>query len=202
MSSSVSGSPGDSLLDWDPKISVPSARAMRSSDRTFTILGVSIDALWIHCLRKSYIGPPRALNTAGVYAFWAATWYCASNSGEWTHAAIARDRERLQAASVPPHADDAWAGHTPASTNRVMDVPLERQEVHFVAYSGLCNLPAFARLLYAYRPLFWRRSLPFKVIWGGAAALCSQFYIGWTYCMSQSQSQAWESRALEEGRTG
>lgn len=50
----------------------------------FAVLGFAIDGFWHHYLRQFYIGPPRALNTAGVYAFWAGIWYCASHAGDWT----------------------------------------------------------------------------------------------------------------------
>lgn len=181
------------------------AQEIRFGDRAFTIIGACMDAFWVHRRRKFYIGPPRTLSTVGVYAFWAGTWYCASNSGDWTHAAIARDRDRIRAASVPLHAHTG-GGSALAPATGTKDVPLARQTDHLSAYSGLATWPGFIRLFYAYRPLFWLKSFPFKFMWMAGTAYTGFATFGWLVLVSRSQQQleVWETgtRKLEGGKTG
>lgn len=85
-------------------------------------------------------------------------------------------------------------------------MPLARQTDHLSAYSGLATWPGFIRLFYAYRPLFWLKSFPFKFMWMAGAAYTGFATFGWLVLVSRSQQQleVWETgtRKLEGGKTG
>lgn len=136
--------------------------------RGLTLMGIPFDVLWHHYLRQFYIGPPTAGQTFRVYAFWAGVWYCASRSGDWVHAAIARERDKITTVPLPAY-DGDWNGSAVSGVTLANDLPPKRERTHVVACTSFTTLPVFARLTYAYRPWLWQRRLPFKMIWCGMA---------------------------------
>lgn len=185
MSASALSPPADGKRDLDPKDQLPPAQTIRETLRMFTIMGIPFDVLWHHYLRQFYIGPPRAVHTFGVYAFWAGVWYCASHSGDWIHAAIARDREKIVTVPLPAY-DGNWDLGTVSEAALANNVPLKREKIHYVAYCSLITDPVFARLTYAYRPWFWQRRLPFKAIWFSMACFTSAQVLAWANCLERS----------------
>lgn len=164
---------------------------------TAAILGMAFDALWHHHLRQFYIGPPRALQSFGVYAFWASVWYCASHSGDWTHAAIARDRDKIPPEPLPAY-DGIWDHGAVHSAAKARIVPLKREKAHLVTYCSFTTVPVLARLTYAYRPWFWQQRLPSKVTWFCLAVLTSMNVYGWAEIASESRKRVWEEHSLEQ----
>lgn len=138
----------------------------------FAVLGFAIDGSWHHYLRQFYIGPPRALSTAGVYALWAGIWYYASHAGDWTHAAIARDQKLIPTAPVPDY-DGHWDECSIFAARSAKKMQLEQHSAHWVVNSTLITVPVLAYLTYAYRPWFWQRRFPFKVAWPGMVGFTS-----------------------------
>lgn len=197
MSVSELSGPGDKKRDSDPEKPVSSAQDIGRGPQRLTIVGIAFDVLWHHYLRQFYIGPPRALQTFGVYAFWASVWYCASHSGDWTHAAIARDRNKVPAAPLPAY-DGIWDHGEVYSAAKARNVPWYWETEHFVAYSSLTTVPILARLTYAYRPWFWQRRLPSKVTWLCAAVFTSLNAIGSAEIALKSRKRVWKERSFEE----
>lgn len=196
MSASKLSSPRDKRESLAPESNVPPAQHIRAGDQVLAVLGFAIDGFWHHYLRQFYIGPRRALNTAGVYAFWAGIWYCASHAGDWTHEAIARDQKLIPTAPVT---DDygQWDERSIVGATVAKNIQLEQQGAHFVAYSSLTTVPVLARLTYAYRPWFWQRRFPFKIAWLGMVGFTSLLSYGAGEAWSQSRSKVWEERILE-----
>lgn len=196
MSASKSSSPGDDRKGLAPTSNVPPAQHIRAGDQMLAVLGFAMDGFWHHYLRQFYIGPPRALSTAGVYAFWACIWYCASHAGDWTHEAIARDQNLIPTAPVPDN-DGQWNECSIVDARVAKNIQLEQQRAHWVVYSSLTTVPVLARITYAYRPWFWQRRFPFKVAWLGLAGFTSFLSYGAREVWSQSRSKVWEERNLE-----
>lgn len=189
MSASALSPPTDKKWDFDQKKQVPSAKDIRETMRFLTIMGIPFDVLWHHYLRQFCIGPPRALHTFGLYAFWTGVWYCASRSGDWTHEAIARDRDRVPTAPLPAY-DGIWDRGTVSPVASAKNLPLKREKTHYVACCSLTVVPVFARLTYAYLPWFWQRRLPFKAVWFGMAYLTSRIAFGSSVAVSHSRSKS------------
>lgn len=187
----------DKKRDLDPEKPVSSAHDIRRGAQNLTIVGIAFHVLWHHHLRQFYIGPPRALQTLGVYTFWASVWYCASHSGEWTHAAIARDRDKIPTAPLPAY-DGIWDHGAVHSAAKARKVPLKREKEHLVAYCSLTTVPVLARLTFAYRPWFWQRRLPSKVTWSCLAVFTSLNAIAFVDAALESRTRVWEERSSEQ----
>lgn len=201
MSVSKFSRPQDKKRFLDPETPVPSAQGLQTRTQNITKVGMTIDVLWHHYLRQFYIGPPRALQTFGIYAFWASVWYCASHSGDWTHAAIARDRDKIT--TEPLRTYDVFGDHRAVrSAEKARNVPLERVKAHVVTYCSLTTVAVLAHLTYAYRPWFWHRRLPAKVTWFGMAVFTSLNAVIFTGAAVNSRSRVWEERTLEQDKTG
>lgn len=183
--------------DYDPE--KPSASAIKRTMQHLTIIGMASDALWHHRLRQHYIGYPKTLNTCGIYAFWAAAWYCATKSGDWTHAAIAKEWDRIQTATVPEY-DGVWDHGAVSTAAQTKSLPRRSREAHLAAACSLTIAPVFARLTYAFRPWFWQRRLPFKMIWLSGAAYTSMISLGGLGAVAYSRSRLREERDTAQSK--
>lgn len=201
MSVSTLSESRDKKQNLDPGRTVLSAQDIRRGTQRLAIVGIAFDVWWHHYLRQFYIGPPRGLQTFGVYAFWASVWYCASHSGDWTYAAIARDRDRIPAELLPAY-DGIWDRGAVHSAVKARNVPLKREKTHWVAYASLTTVPVLARLTYAYRPWFWQRRLPFKVTWLCAAVFSSVNAVGFVEVAVESRKVIWEEHSFEQEKAG
>lgn len=178
----------------------PPAPAITETMQHVTIFGLAFDALWHHRLRRHYIGHPKTLHTCGIYAFWAAVWYCATKSGDWAHAAIAKDRNnfmlKIAAAQLPAY--NGIRAHDEAPTAyRTRSLPRVIEAMHFVACCSLTTVPVLVRLTCAYRPWFWQRRLPFKMIWLCGAAYTSCVSLGGCISLAYSRSRLREGHGSE-----
>lgn len=152
------------------------------------VIGMASDALWHHHLRKHYIGYPKTLHTCGIYVFWAAVWYCATNSGDWAHAAVAKDPDKIPPVAVPEY-DGIWDHGAVSSAAQTKSLLRRSERVHLAAACTFTIVPVLARLTYAYRPWFWQRRLPGKIIWLCGAAYTTCISLGGIQAVAQSRSR-------------
>ncbi|KAI7775485.1 hypothetical protein LA080_006773 [Diaporthe eres] len=171
MSVSELSEPRDKKQDLDSEKPVLSAQDMRRGTQRLTIVGIAFDAWWHHHLP------------------------------DWTHAAIARDRDRIPAEPLPAY-DGIWDHGAVHSAVKARNVPLKREKTHWVAYCSLTTVPVLARLTYAYRPWFWQRRLPFKVTWLCAAVFTSVNAVGFAEIAAESRKRVWEERSFEQEKAG
>lgn len=180
----------DNRWDFDSKKPIPSAPDIKKEMRFFTIIGLASDALWHHRLRHHYIGYPKTLHTCGINAFWAGVWFCATKSSNWTYAAIAKDRNRIVTTTMPA-CDGIW-DHGRVSTAHQLETESSSRKAEWLHSTACCSftiIPVFVRLIYAYRPWFWQRHLPFKMMWLCGAASTSCMSMGASGAVVQSRSR-------------
>lgn len=189
----------DEKRDSDPEEPTRSSSAIKRTMQHLTIIGLASDALWHHRLRQHYIGYPKTLNTCGIYAFWAGVWYCATKSGDWTYAAIAKDLDRIQPATVPEY-DGVWDHGAVFTAAQTKSLSRSSRDAHVAAACSLTITPVFARLTYAYRPWFWQRRLPFKMIWLSGAVYTSLISLEGLAAMADSRSRLREERDTAQSK--